>query len=71
MMADIMEGIVGPIDLKAETKMHLEMTRASIAKTISNPLADDRHIDHVRCKDFVPTQSGRRSAAIADSPVGN
>ncbi len=58
MMADIMEGIVGPIDLKAETKMHLEMTRASIAKTISNPLADDRRIHHVRYRDFVSDPTG-------------
>jgi hypothetical protein len=28
------------------------MTRASIAKTVSNPLADDRRIHHVRCRDF-------------------
>ncbi len=58
MMADIMEGIVGPIDLKGETKMHLEMTRASIAKTISNPLADDRRIHHVRYRDFVSDPTG-------------
>src|SRR3546814_548638 len=36
MMADIMDGIVGAIDLKAEAKMHLSMTRASIANTMSN-----------------------------------
>ena len=53
MMADIMEGIVGPIDLKAEAKMHLEMTRASIANTMSNPLTDDPRIHHVRYTDFV------------------
>ena len=28
MMADILEGIVGPVDLRAAAKMHLELTRA-------------------------------------------
>ena len=37
MMADIAEGIVGPVDLHAEAKMHLELTRASVANTMSNP----------------------------------
>lgn len=53
MMADIMEGIVGPIDLKAETKMHLQATRAGIANTMSNPLVDDPRIHHIRYLDFV------------------
>jgi hypothetical protein len=58
MMANLMEGIVGPIDLKAETKMHLEMTRASIANTISKPVCDDPRIHHVPCKDFVSDPIG-------------
>ena len=58
MMANLMEGIVGPIDLKAETKMHLEMTRASIANTISKPVCDDRSIHHVRYRDFVSDPIG-------------
>lgn len=53
MMADIMEGIVGPVDLHAEAKKHLEMTRASIANTMSNPLVDDPRILHIRYTDFV------------------
>jgi hypothetical protein len=53
MMADIMEGIVGPIDLKQEARMHLDMTRASIANTMANPLVDDPRIHHVRYQDFV------------------
>lgn len=53
MMADIMDGIVGAIDLKAEAKMHLSMTRASIANTMSNPLVNDPRIHHVRYSDFV------------------
>lgn len=53
MMADILDGIVGPIDLQAEAKMHLSMTRASIANTMSNPLISDPRIHHVRYSDFV------------------
>ena len=53
MMRDIMEGIVGKIDLVAEAKMHLERVRMSIANTMSNPLINDPRILHVRYKDFV------------------
>lgn len=58
MMADIMEGIVGPIDLKAEAKMHLTMTRAGIANTMTNPLVNDPRIHHVRYQDFVSDPIG-------------
>ena len=58
MMADIMEGIVGPIDLKAEAKMHLDRVRASTANTMANPLVADRRIHHVRYKDFVSDPVG-------------
>ncbi|OBF50546.1 sulfotransferase [Mycobacterium sp. 852002-50816_SCH5313054-b] len=53
MMADIAEGIVGPVDLHAEAKKHLEMTRASIANTMSNPLVSDPRILHIRYTDFI------------------
>jgi hypothetical protein len=53
MMADIMDGIVGPVDLPAEAKKHLEMTRASIANTMSDPMVDDPRILHIRYTDFV------------------
>ena len=58
MMADIMEGIVGPIDLHKEARMHLEMTRASIANTMVNPLVDDPRVHHVRYADFVSDPIG-------------
>ena len=58
MMADIMEGIVGPIDLVAEAKMHLERTRASIANTMANPLVHDPRVHHVRYRDFVADPVG-------------
>jgi hypothetical protein len=53
MMSDIMEGIVGRIDLVAEARMHVERVRASIKNTMSNPLLDDGRIHHVRYKNFV------------------
>jgi hypothetical protein len=53
MMADIMDGIVGPVDLLAEAKKHLEMTRASVANTMNNPLVDDPRILHIRYADFI------------------
>ena len=56
MMADIAEGIVGPVDLLAEAKKHLEMTRASVANTMTNPLVDDPRILHVRYTDFIADQ---------------
>jgi hypothetical protein len=53
MMADILDGIVGPVDLHAAAKMHLDLTRAGVANTMTNPLVDDRRIMHVRYADFV------------------
>ncbi|WP_276046278.1 sulfotransferase family protein [Mycolicibacterium flavescens] len=58
MMADILEGIVGPVDLRAAAKMHLALTRESIANTMTNPLVDDPRILHVRYTDFVGDQVG-------------
>jgi hypothetical protein len=58
MMRDIMEGIVGPIDMIAEAKMHVDRVRMSIANTMSNPLVQDPRIHHVRYKDFVADPVG-------------
>ena len=79
MMADIMDGIVGPVDLHAEAKKHLEMTRASIANTMSNPLVDDPRILHIRYTDFIAdhvatvrryyTFCGRELTAEAESAM--
>ena len=38
--------------------MHLELTRASIANTMTNPLIDDPRIHHVRYTDFVADPIG-------------
>ena len=56
MMADILNGIVGPVDLRAAAKTHLNLTRASIANTMSNPMVDDSRILHVRYSDFLADQ---------------
>lgn len=53
MMADILEGIVGKVDLTAAARMHLDLTRASITNTMTNPLVQDPRIRHVRYTDFV------------------
>ncbi len=58
MMRDIMEGIVGPINVVAEAKMHLERVRMSIANTMANPLVNDPRVHHVRYKDFVADPVG-------------
>ena len=58
MMRDIMEGVVGPIDMVAEAKAHLERTRASNRNTMTNPLIQDPRIHHVRYKDFVADPIG-------------
>ncbi len=58
MMRDIMEGIVGEIDMVAEVKMHLERTRMSNRNTMTNPLIRDPRIHHVRYKDFVADPIG-------------
>jgi hypothetical protein len=67
MMADIIDGIVGPVDLHAEAKKHLEMTRASIANTMSNPMVDDPRILHIRYTDFIadPVATVRRHYAFS------
>jgi hypothetical protein len=57
-MRDIMEGIVGRIDMVAEVKMHLDRTRMSNRNTMSNPLIHDPRIHHVRYKDFVSDPIG-------------
>jgi hypothetical protein len=58
MMRDIMEGIVGQIDMVAEAKMHLMRLRMSIENTMANPLVMDAGVHHVRYKDFVADPIG-------------
>ena len=56
MMADIADGMAGSVDLHALAKMHLDLTRAGVANTMSNPMVDDPRILHVRYTDFVADQ---------------
>jgi hypothetical protein len=72
MMADIMDGIVGPIDLVREAKMQLERVRWSIGNTMASPLTDDPRIQHVRYADFVadPIATVRRYYAFAGREFG-
>jgi hypothetical protein len=56
MMADIAEGMVGPVDLHALAKMHLELTREGVNNTMSDPMVDDPRILHIRYTDFVTDQ---------------
>jgi hypothetical protein len=58
MVADIMEGIVGPVDLVTEAQMHVERVRTSTRNTMENPLVDDPRIFHVRYLDFVADPIG-------------
>ena len=58
MMRDIMEGIVGQIDMVAEAKMHMMRLRMSIENTMANPLVMDARVHHVRYKDFVADPIG-------------
>lgn len=58
MMADILDGIVGPVDLRDLARDHLAMTRAGVANTMTNPLVDDPRILHVRYTDFVADPIG-------------
>ncbi|BBY59989.1 sulfotransferase [Mycolicibacterium sarraceniae] len=58
MMADILDGIVGPIDLQAAAKMHLELTRASITNTMTHPMVRDPRIMHTPYTDFVADPIG-------------
>ena len=72
MMSDIMEGIVGKIDLAKEAKMHLERVRWSIGNTMSNPMVDDPRIHHVLYRDFVadPIATIRGYYEFAGRPFG-
>ena len=48
--------MVGAVDLKAEAKLHLDLTRAGIAFPTMTNLTDDPRIHHVRYIDFIADQ---------------
>ena len=71
MMADILDGIIGPIDLQEAARTYLDMTRAGIANTLTNPLMSDPRIHHIRYADFVadPIATIRGFYAFAGRPL--
>jgi hypothetical protein len=79
MMADIADGMVGPVDPHALAKLHLELTRAGVANTMSSPMVDDPRILHIRYSDFIADQvetvrryyefSGRELTPAAESAM--
>lgn len=81
MMADIADGMVGAVDLKAAARLHLDLTRASIANTMTHPMVDDPRIMHVRYADFVadPVRTvgacyafcGREMSSAAETAMRN
>jgi hypothetical protein len=58
MAGDLVEGLVGHVDWKAQAKLHLAASRASFKATLENPLVNDPRIYHVRYADFVADQVG-------------
>jgi hypothetical protein len=56
--AELVEGLAGHVDWKAQAKQQLAMARASFQNTMTNPLVDDPRIHHVRYKDFTADPVG-------------
>lgn len=53
MVAELVEGLSGHVDWKAQARQQLAMARASFKATMTHPLVDDPRIHHVRYADFV------------------
>jgi hypothetical protein len=56
--AELVEGLAGHVDWKAQAKQQLAMARVSFENTMSNPLVNDPRIHHVRYKDFTADPVG-------------
>lgn len=50
---ELTEALAGHVDWPAQAKLHLGLSRASFASTLSNPFLDDPRIHHVRYPDFI------------------
>ena len=50
---ELVEGLTGHVDWKAQAALHLAACRAGFNATLNNPLIDDPRIYHVRYPDFV------------------
>jgi len=55
---ELVEGLTGHVDWKAQAAIHLAACRAGFGATLSNPLINDRRIYHVRYPDFVADPVG-------------
>lgn len=55
---ELVEGLSGHVDWKAQAKLQLAAARASFNTTMNNPLVDDPRIYHVRYPDFVKDPVG-------------
>ncbi len=51
--SELVEGLAGRVDWKAQARQQLAMARASFQVTMTDPLVDDPRIHHVRYKDFM------------------
>ena len=70
--AELVEGLAGHVDWKAQAKQQLAMARASFQNTMTNPLVNDPRIHHVRYKDFTadPVGTIRGFYEMAGVPFG-
>ena len=55
---ELTEALAGSVDWQAQAKLHLGLSRASFAATMSNPFLDDPRIHHVRYPDFIADPVG-------------
>lgn len=55
---ELVEGLTGHVDWKAQAAIHLAACRAGFDSTLNNPLINDPRIHHVRYPDFVADPVG-------------
>lgn len=55
---ELVEGLSGHVDWKAQAKLQIAASRASFNATMNNPLVNDPRIHHVRYPDFVADPVG-------------
>ena len=70
LISDLVEGMVGHVDMREQAAMQLAEARASMAATLNSPMLDDPRIHHVRYVDFVadPVGTIRAFYEMADVP---
>jgi hypothetical protein len=55
---ELVEGLTGRVDWKAQARLHLAACRAGFTATLNNPMVDDPRIHHVRYQDFIADPVG-------------